>query len=96
MTQSDVPFPPGYLAAARPYTSTCLLALVDVILRPPDSSRERIPYSIAQSVCLRWGKLVPWCWVSWADRRLANAEIVTTVVRPWNTMFYIITLISKV
>lgn len=68
-------------AVAKPYIETCLLALVDVIMHPASIFCEGTPGSIVRGICFRWGNLVPWCWRTWGDSRLANAEVTIAVVR---------------
>lgn len=65
---------------AKPYAETCLLALVDMIMHSSGTHYESTSSSVVRGICFRWGNLVPWCWRTWADRRLANCEVTITVV----------------
>lgn len=68
------------LVVAKPYVETRLLALLDMIMHSMSTSCESPLGSIVRGICFRWGNLVPWCWRTWGDRRLANAEVIITVV----------------
>jgi hypothetical protein len=35
----------------------------------------------AQVIILGWGRVLPWCWMTWRDPRIANAECITHLVR---------------
>ncbi|KAF7339646.1 hypothetical protein MSAN_02179400 [Mycena sanguinolenta] len=83
-------------AQVRPHTLGCLLNILQNILHPDDSvaclqlvtpPEELDP---AQTILLRWGDTVSWCWETWDDHRIANAESVVflascfTLQRPMN------------
>ncbi|KAF5355955.1 hypothetical protein D9756_003890 [Leucocoprinus leucothites] len=66
----------------KPYIESHLLALIDSILYPKDK-RPNSALMSAHAVCFGWGKLVPWTWETWVDRRCANTESVTAVTLRW-------------
>ncbi|KAJ6519617.1 hypothetical protein C8R45DRAFT_952109 [Mycena sanguinolenta] len=76
-------------AQLRPHTLGCLLNMLQNVLHPDDSVAclqlvtppgELDP---AQTVLLRWGNTVSWCWETWDDHRIANAESVVFLTSMW-------------
>ena len=62
-----------------------LLYLVQFILTGGfrDSDHSVLPYQhldMAQTILIRWGELVPWCWRTWNDERAADFECIADLV----------------
>ncbi|KAJ7042453.1 hypothetical protein C8F04DRAFT_1075957 [Mycena alexandri] len=74
---------------SRPHTLGCLLNILQNVLHPDDpvSSLEFTapPEDLdpAQTVLLRWGDTVSWCWETWDDHRVANAETIVFLTSIW-------------
>ncbi|KAI0936199.1 hypothetical protein AcV5_004396 [Taiwanofungus camphoratus] len=74
----------------RPHTQATLLNLVYNVMSPagvPTSALALITplasLNAAQSILLRWGQVVPWCWAVWSDPRIANSEIIDYTTASW-------------
>jgi hypothetical protein len=35
---------------------------------------------LAQSILVRWGETLPWCWSTWDDPRIVHVDIITYLV----------------
>ncbi|RDB28824.1 hypothetical protein Hypma_015376 [Hypsizygus marmoreus] len=47
---------------------------------------KSLPYEhldLAQTILVRWGEFVPWCWDTWDDQRIANVECITDLTSTW-------------
>ncbi|KAJ6627132.1 hypothetical protein B0H10DRAFT_1995578 [Mycena sp. CBHHK59/15] len=73
----------------RPHTLGCLLNLIQDVIHPTDSlsSLELTapPEHLdpAQTILLQWGDTVRWCWETWDDPRIANAESIVYFTSMW-------------
>ncbi|KAJ6574902.1 hypothetical protein B0H19DRAFT_1126284 [Mycena capillaripes] len=73
----------------RPRSLGCLLDILQDVLHPnePVSSLQFAspPEDLdpAQMVLLRWGDTVSWCWETWDDHRVANAESIVFLTSMW-------------
>ncbi|KAF8213280.1 hypothetical protein K438DRAFT_2009512 [Mycena galopus ATCC 62051] len=73
----------------RPHTLGCLLNMLQNVLHPDDSVSSlqlaAPPEDLdpAQVTLLRWGDTVSWCWETWDDHRVANAESVVFLTSMW-------------
>lgn len=47
---------------------------------PLDCTSPLGELDLAQIILTRWGNLVPWCWTTWSDQRIANVECITRLV----------------
>lgn len=70
----------------RPQALGCLLNMIGFVLNEHlifnVSSRitTLLELDTPQIILLRWGNVVPWCWSTWKDPRIANTENVTQLV----------------
>ncbi|KAF7339825.1 hypothetical protein MVEN_01899100 [Mycena venus] len=73
----------------RSHTLGCLLNILQNVLHPDDSVSSlqftTPPEDLdpAQVVLLRWGDTVSWCWETWDDYRVANAESIVFLTSTW-------------
>ncbi|KAJ7169676.1 hypothetical protein C8R46DRAFT_1089624 [Mycena filopes] len=73
----------------RPHTLGCLLNMLQNILHPDDpisSLQFAAPPEYldpAQTVLLRWGDIASWCWETWDDHRVADAETIVFLTSIW-------------
>ncbi|TEB39241.1 hypothetical protein FA13DRAFT_458727 [Coprinellus micaceus] len=69
----------------RPRSFGFLLEVMITVLGHPSNEAILPLQSItpAQHLCLRWGKVVPWTWSVWQDRRAANSEAVVFLTSTW-------------
>lgn len=75
---------------------THLLALIDLVLCSTNDPCGNAMERVARAVCFHWGRLVPWSWTTWADYRLANAEVVTIMASELSRPELSLILIRKV
>ena len=66
----------------RPYTMSCLLDLVSVVLdyndyEPPSAIGVLNP---AQTILLKWGGIVPWAWAQWNDSCILKFTVLIKLV----------------
>ncbi|KAH9946799.1 hypothetical protein B0H21DRAFT_741825 [Amylocystis lapponica] len=79
--QEDEPF--------RPHTDATLLRYVQLVMcnnLPTTSAELIIPIElldVPQTIFIRWGCTVPWCWSKWDDPRIAHSEIVDYTTVNW-------------
>ncbi|KAJ7102137.1 hypothetical protein B0H15DRAFT_813332 [Mycena belliarum] len=73
----------------RPHTLGCLLDMLQHIIHPNESVSSlqlTTPPDVldpAQTVILCWGDTVSWCWETWDDHRVANAESIVFLTSMW-------------
>ncbi|KAJ7932607.1 hypothetical protein B0H13DRAFT_789095 [Mycena leptocephala] len=73
----------------RPHSLGCLLNILQNVLHPDDSVSSlqlAIPpedLDPAQIVLIRWGDTISWCWETWDDHRVANAESIVFLTAIW-------------
>ncbi|KAJ6604446.1 hypothetical protein DFH09DRAFT_309802 [Mycena vulgaris] len=73
----------------RPHTLGCLVNMLQNVIHPNDSVLSLqlvippVDLDPAQTVLLRWGDTVSWCWETWDDHRLANAESIVFLTSMW-------------
>lgn len=66
----------------EPYTQTLFLRLIQDIMeldQPGNTMQPIVPQpelDPAQTILVRWGRLIPWCWETWADPRCADVESI--------------------
>jgi hypothetical protein len=70
----------------RPHSLGCLLNLIQNVMHPMDSIcslQLTLPparLDPPQTLLLRWGDTVSWCWETWDDHRVANTETIVFLV----------------
>lgn len=70
----------------EPYTQTLFLRLIQDIMeldQPGNTMQPIVPQpelDPAQTILVRWGRLIPWCWETWADPRCADVESISYCV----------------
>jgi hypothetical protein len=76
------------LSPFRPHTLATLLSLIQFIIHSGNNNTTTLDlaYPIeeldpAQTILVRWGGTVPFCWTIWGDQRIAHMEIITHLVR---------------
>ncbi|KAJ7630732.1 hypothetical protein FB45DRAFT_1151654 [Roridomyces roridus] len=73
----------------RPHTLGSLLSILQNVLHPEDTvaSLQLVapPDALdpAQTMLLRWGDTVSWCWETWDDHRVADAESIVFLTSTW-------------
>jgi len=73
------------LSPFRPRSLALLLHAIQLVVHPDEGrqlSSPRESLDPAQTMLLRWGATIPWCWTIWSDQRIMNAECVTYLVSP--------------
>lgn len=70
----------------RPHTLATLLTLIQFVMHSRhDSTTLDFAYpveelDIAQTILVRWGETVPYCWTMWDDQRIAHMESISHLV----------------
>lgn len=70
----------------RPQSLGNLLDLIRLVMNPhyPDCILQLASpcedLDLAQTILVRWGVTVSWCWSTWDDQRIANVEYITFFV----------------
>lgn len=73
----------------EPYTQTLFLRLIQDIMeldQPGNTMQPIVPQpelDPAQTILVRWGRLIPWCWETWADPRCADVESIFYCTATW-------------
>ena len=76
----------------RPHTLTSLLSLICFIIHPHtatttlDYTCPIEPLDPAQTILIRWGHTVPFCWIVWDDQKIAHTKSIAHLVS-WSSFF---------
>jgi len=71
----------------RPHTLATLLSLIQSVMHSDHTTAAlNLAFPIeqldpAQTILIRWGETVPFCWTIWDDQRIAQVESITHLVR---------------
>lgn len=76
-TKSPPPF--------RPHTLSTLLRLIGLVMYPHETAISDFASPLekldaAQTILVRWGETVPFCWTVWDDQRIAHTEYIVHLV----------------
>ncbi|GBE78374.1 hypothetical protein SCP_0112590 [Sparassis crispa] len=74
----------------RPHTQAALLHYMTTIMYPDNfcaSAHDLVSpcaaLNVAQTILLKWGHVVPWCWFLCDDPRIFNSEVIDYVTINW-------------
>lgn len=91
------------LSPFQPHTQATMLRQIARVLKYADTDwlsmsplEPAVELDAPQFALLRWGMVVPWCWVVWHNERMAGQEVVECLVRRSYIALHFVSCISSI